>query len=191
MDNLCDSFKDSSAFKCEEIIFENDANFHNSFNLDNSNTHSTIIDSKRRSFSNLKHENICENVDGDVILENLIGMNVKLLGEINSLRVINVIDSQLNLDGICKGSIFIDKVKGGKFSIAGDQVRIHDTSDVDIFFYSKNGCILENCENLRIYPNRKAAKISNQFDNEDYWKCVHDFGFNSENSFKFIDLSDE
>lgn len=148
---------------------------------------------KRSKITNLKNQTIHETVEGDVLLEDLTESKIELSGEINSLRIRKSINCEISLIGICTtGSIYIENVKGGKLVIAGDQIRIHDTSNVDIFLFSKNSCILEDCEDLRFYPNRNAAKLFVAYNGDDnYWRCVQDFGFDSENSFKLIDLADE
>lgn len=174
----------------EQLVFESGENKQNSIQFKKIDTNSNF-EVKRFFISNLNNENICENVDGDVLLENLNESSIKLFGIINSLKIRNVVACKIELNGICNGSIYIEFVKGGKFLIAGDQIRIHDSSDVDIIIFSKNSCILENCENLRFYPNRTAAKSYGNYGDENFWQCVQDFGFNSENSFKLIDLIDE
>ena len=190
MNVLCQLFNKPEVVEHEQHVFESDENKHNSIQLTVIDTNSNF-EVKRCFISNLNNENICEIVEGDVLLENLTETSIKLFGTINSLKIRNVVGCQIELNGICNGSIYIECVKGGKFLIAGDQIRIHDSSDVDIIIFSKNSCILENCENLRFYPNRSAAKSFGNCKDENYWKCVQDFGFNSENSFKLIDLIDE
>lgn len=175
----------------EQLVFQSDENTKNSIRFQNIDDMNTNFEAKKRFITNLSKENICEIVEGDLLIENLTEASVKLSGKISSLKIRNVSDSQIELNGICDGSIYIESVKGGKLSIAGDQIRIHDSSDVDIILFSKNSCILENCENLRFYPNRFAAKSIGCDKDDNFWKCIQDFGFNSENSFKLIDLIDE
>lgn len=189
MDIICEQFNRHDVPGPEKLVFENIESEKNSIQFKNIEINSNF-EVKRFLFLNLNEKIICQNVEGDLLIENLTGTSLKLFGEINSLKIRNVIDSQIELNGICNGSIYIDCVKGGKLLISGDQIRIHDSSDVDIILFSKNSCILENCENLRVYPNRSAAKKFGNGD-ESYWKCVQDFGFNCENSFKLIDLIDE
>lgn len=156
------------------------------------NSNSLNFKEIRKSFTNIEDESFNATVEGDVLLENLTRTTIRLNGSINSLRIRNSIDSNISLSEICSGSIFIENVTGGELIIAGDQIRIHDTSNVDIFLYSKSSCILEECKDLRFYPNHTAAKLLGlNVEEEGYWKCVQDFGFNPESSFKLFDRIDE
>lgn len=126
-------------------------------------------------------------VKGDVLIENLINSTLKLIGKIDSLRIKNCSDVKIEVHDSCEGSVYIENVKRSKLIISGDQIRIHESCDSDIFLFAKNSCILEDCENLRFYPNLSAASKSNMIGSDGYWKCVQDFGFCSENSFTYID----
>jgi hypothetical protein len=190
MNLLCGFFNKNVVVEHEELIFESDENMESSTRFKNFVTNENF-EVKRRLIANLKNENISENVEGDLLIENLFKAAVNLSGEINSLKIRNVTESRIELNGICRGSVYIESFNGGSLLIAGDQIRIHDSSNVDIILYSKNSCILENCESLRFYPNKAAAKSLGNCENENYWRCVQDFGFNTENSFKLIDLDDE
>lgn len=187
---LCGLFDKKEKCENDQLIFQNDESAKNSIRFQNIDMN-TNLEVKKRFIMNLSKEHICEKVEGDLLIENLTETSVKLSGEISSLKIRNVSDSQIKLDGICNGSIYIESVKGGKLLIAGDQIRIHDSSNVDIILFSKNSCILENCENLRFYPNRSAAESIGYDKDDNFWKCIQDFGFNSENSFKLIDIVDE
>lgn len=190
MQKLSLSFNSHNSSSGGSIIFETGDCSKSSIQLKNSQD--LNVEENRKHFANIDNESICVNVEGDILLENLSGTTIKLIGSINSLRIKNTIDSNISLSDICSGSIFIENVKGGKLTIVGDQIRIHDTSDVDIFLFSKSSCILEECKDLRFYPNRSAAKLLGYSDEEEgYWKCVQDFGFNPESSFKLVDLSDD
>lgn len=187
MNLLCEFFNKLEIVEYEQLVFERNENKQNSILFKKIDANSNF-EAKRCVISNLNNENICENVEGDVLLENLTDTSIKLFGIINSLKIRNAFACQIKLHGICNGSIYIEFVKGGKILIAGDQIRIHDSSDVDIIIFSKNSCVLENCENLRFYPNRSAMKNYGNCSDESYWNRVQDFGFNSENSFKLIDI---
>lgn len=186
MQKLSHSLNSDSSETCDGFFLETGENSKSIIQL-KTNGHDLSIKDNRTSFANIENESLCVNVEGDILIENLTGTTLKLMGSINSLRIKNTIKSNIDLALICSGSIFIENVKGGKLTIAGDQIRIHDTSDVDIFLFSKSSCILEECRDLRFYPNRSAAKLFGYNDEEEgYWKCVQDFGFSPESSFKLV-----
>lgn len=142
---------------------------------------------RRTVISNLENKFVSYDLNGDILIENVKNSKVAITGNLVSLRINNVSESTIELDCICNGSIYIETVRNGKLTVAGDQIRIHECENVDIFLFTRNSCILEDCENLRFSPNKKAAKIAGIQD-ESYWKSVQDFGFNPEGSFSLVEI---
>lgn len=149
------------------------------------------IKDSRSIVSNLSDANIVMDITGDVLIEGLCNVTIVFNGDVNSLRIRNVIDSKIDFNGICSGPVYIEKVSHSTLSISGDQIRLHECMSSKFLLCSKSTCILEDCDNLRIGPNIPAANELKISDSDVYWKCIIDFGFDSENSFKYIDLIDE
>ena len=151
---------------------------------------SPIIDN-RIVISDLKYENFCDEIDeDDVLIDKIIKSKINLSGKINSLKIKNINESIIEIMGICNGTIYIENVNGGSLIIAGDQVRIHDCENVDIYLFAKSSCILENCSGLRFHPNKIAAGLNLENNDDDtYWTCIQDFGFNPEGSYTLSDAS--
>lgn len=146
-----------------------------------------IIDN-RLIISEIKSQNFFLKIDGDVLIENIFKSNIKLYGTIDSLRIKNINDSNIEIMCLCNGTIYIENVDGGSLIIAGDQVRIHECANVDIYLFTRSGCILENCTSLRFHRNRNAA-IQFGAKDDSYWNCIQDFGFNPKESFYLVDES--
>lgn len=155
---------------------------------------SSIIDN-RIVISELKSEDFFSEIDDDdVLIDNIIKSKINLSGKINSLRIRNTNESIIEIMSICNGTIYIENVNGGSLIIAGDQVRIHDCENVDIYLFAKSSCILENCSGLRFHRNKIAAALNlktkdnnNNYDDDTYWTCIQDFGFNPEGSYTLSD----
>ncbi len=140
----------------------------------------------REKIVNMRNETASINVEGDVLVENIQNSDLKLIGTLNSLRMKNIFDSRIIIQGTCTGTVYIERINSCKLKISGDQIRIHEASDSDVFLFAKNNCILEDCKQMRFYPNMTVIKETKVTDPENYWKCVQDFGFDSESSFKYI-----
>lgn len=125
-------------------------------------------------------------MNGDVLIDNVSDSVLLLSGNINSIRIKNVSNSKIEVRNICVGSIYIENVRNGTLKVAGDQIRIHDCVNVDLFIFTRSSCILEDCENLRFHPNKEAASLAGKVD-ESYWKSIQDFGFNPEGSFTLVE----
>lgn len=171
----------------EKVILSNDVCLKET-GIDLTNgTLSSDTKIERTVISNLNSIYSTYIVNGDVLIENVSTSIINLNGMIGVLRIKNIKDSQIILSGICESSVYIENVVGGKFVIAGDQIRIHNSSNIDIYLFTKSSCILEDCNNLRFHPNEAAAKLSCECLSDSYWKSVHDFGFDSEVSFSLIE----
>ena len=142
----------------------------------------------RVQISSLENVDEIHDLNGDALIENIYNSKLVISGNLNSLRIKNSLDSKIEAKSICAGSIYIENVRGGMLKIAGDQLRIHNCVNVDIYIFTKSSCILEDCEDLRIYANKDAANTALiGIGDGSYWKCVQDFGFNPEGSFTLIE----
>lgn len=195
-------FANFNNIKTEVISFtvsqpESDSKPLNYLNLENPKVSVSSIIDNRFVISELKSEVFCNEIDGkDVLIDNIVKSKINLHGKINSLRIRNIIESTIEIVGVCNGTIYIENVNGGSLTIAGDQVRIHDCVNVDIYLFAKSSCILENCSALRFHRNKIAAALNfetkdndeNNDNNDDtYWTCIQDFGFNPEGSYTLLD----
>lgn len=190
MNKLSLNFDSYDARDCENMLIAND-NQKEGYGIDLAmGALSSFVKIERTVISNLDNTKSDYSVNGDVLIENVNNSTINLNGKVGALRIKAVKNSQIIISGICNGSVYVEEVVGGKLVVAGDQIRIHCSSNVDIFLLTKSSCILEDCEDLRFHPNRLAAGLLDLLSTDSYWKSVHDFGFNSETSFELIDSNE-
>jgi hypothetical protein len=123
---------------------------------------------------------------GDVLLNEISNSSLKFKGFNGwSLKIKNVSNSKIIFDNLVfDNSVTIDNCHNCNIWICAHQIRIHDSSDCNLYVYTKCGGILEFCNNISIF-NWKMS-IEPNFSN--LWNQIKDFSLDSSsNKFKFIE----
>ena len=84
----------------------------------------------------------------EIILDSLTECTIYLEGAPSALRLINIRSCTI-FSGPVSGSVFIINCHQCKLHIVGQQLRIHDTTDCDIYQHVSSRTIIENCSSLR------------------------------------------
>ncbi|KAH9398272.1 hypothetical protein TYRP_018919 [Tyrophagus putrescentiae] len=84
----------------------------------------------------------------EVVLDSLTDCVISLQGAPSALRLINLRQCRI-FSGPVSGSVFISNCQRCQMQIAGHQLRIHDTTDCDIYQHVRSRSIVENCSKLR------------------------------------------
>jgi len=102
---------------------------------------------------------------------------------LNSLRIFNLKGCKV-YTGAVLGSIFIDDCVECTFSLASQQIRIHNCYKSDFYLYVRSNPIIENCNEIRFGPyNLNFPQIKIQFEEARFdlgknnWDKVEDFNW--------------
>ncbi|KAF7491430.1 Tubulin-specific chaperone C [Sarcoptes scabiei] len=87
----------------------------------------------------------------DIVLKNLCECHVQIHGIGSSLRLVNLKNTKI-FTGPIKSSIYIENCHHCNFQIVGQQVRIHDCSECDIYLYVTSRTIIEDSTKIRFGP---------------------------------------
>ena len=116
-----------------------------------------------------------------IVLDSLKNCVIYLKGAPSTLRLINIQDCKI-YSGPVSSSVFIYDCHYCQMNIAGQQLRIHNSTNCDIYQHVTSRTIIESCSKLRfgcfnwkydqLEDDFKKAKISIYVNN---WKQIDDF----------------
>lgn len=84
----------------------------------------------------------------EIVLESLVDCTIYLQGAPSALRLLNLEGCKI-FTGPVSGSVFLANCHNCQMNLIGQQLRIHDTSDCDIYQHVRSRSIIENCTRLR------------------------------------------
>lgn len=119
----------------------------------------------------------------DVTLRSLTNCVITLKGAPSTLHIKHLINCFV-FTGPVSTSIFIDDCSGCKFVIACQQLRLHTSTDIDIYLHVTSRAIMEDCTNIRVAPyNFRYDKLQEHFSdtnldiNTNNWTAIDDFNW--------------
>lgn len=102
-----------------------------------------------RNLSNVEKTLTNDQIDSqEVELDSLTNCTIYLKGAPSILRLVNIRESKI-FAGPVSSSIFIVNCHECRLQIVGQQMRIHDSTNCDIFQHITSRTIIENCSKLR------------------------------------------
>jgi len=114
------------------------------------------------------------------ILENSV---IEIYGAPNTLRVNNLLNCKV-FSGPITTSIFINKCENCTFNIACQQLRVHSTTNCDIYLHVSSRAIIEDSSKLRFsaynwsYNGIEEHFIASNLDpQQNNWKQIDDFNW--------------
>lgn len=117
----------------------------------------------------------------DLQIECLENCVIEIFGAPNALKINNLLNCKLFCGPIIT-SIFIANCQKSIFHIAGQQLRVHTSSDCDIYLHVSSRAIIEDSKRIRFAPyDWSYDNISNDFktsnldQNMNNWKQIDDF----------------
>lgn len=125
----------------------------------------------------------------DVTLNHLNRCKVKLYGSPSTLHINSLNDCYV-FCGPVSTSIFIENCKNCTFVIACQQLRLHNSKNINIYLHVTSRAIMEDCDNIYFAPyNLYYDTINDDFKKSgldmsvNNWKCIDDFNWlNAEKS---------
>ncbi|KAG0729040.1 Tubulin-specific chaperone C [Chionoecetes opilio] len=141
-----------------------------------------------RQFFGFKNETGCtltavpEELAGRQLnLQNLVDCTVVALGSSGAIQAANL-DHCTVLAGPAARSAFIKDCRKCTFVLAGQQMRIHNTHDSDLYIHVTGAAIIEGCRRVRVapynlaYPALDQHYITSDLDtNNNRWDQLDDF----------------
>lgn len=128
----------------------------------------------------LPHEVICKK---DVLLTNLVGCTVKLIGSPGTLHMASLHNCRIMCGPVAR-SVFIDDCADCTFLLACQQLRIHNTKHCDIYSHISSRTIIEDSTQVGFAPyNWKYENMEHHFKiagldiNINNWNLVDDFNW--------------
>lgn len=119
----------------------------------------------------------------DVTLRNLTKCTVALRGSPSTLHIKRLTDCVV-LTGPVSTSIFMDDCAGCKFVVACQQLRLHTSTDIDVYLHVTSRAIMEDCTDVRVAPySFKYDKLVEDFVsanldiNTNNWTGIDDFNW--------------
>ena len=91
------------------------------------------------------------NVNGDVLLKNLVGCEIRLLGVAGTVHVTNLESCKVLMSPV-KTSVFIDECRGCDFVVACQQLRTHKTRESRFYVHVTSKAIIEDCAEVEFAP---------------------------------------
>lgn len=139
------------------------------------------------NLSNQKNANLSikseEMYRRDVTLNNLEKCKVKLFGTPSTLHIDSLADCYI-FCGPVSTSIFIENCQNCTFVIACQQLRLHKSSNLNIYLFVTSRAIMEDCEKILFAPyNLLYHEIQDDFHKSglhisaNNWNCVDDFNW--------------
>lgn len=120
-------------------------------------------------------------------LQNLVECRVEALGNPGTLQAAGL-DRCTVLVGPASRSAFIKDCRNCTFVLAGQQMRIHNTHDSDLYIHVTGAAIIEGCQGVRVapynlaYPSLDQHFITIGLDcNTNRWDQLDDFDWLNEN----------
>lgn len=122
-------------------------------------------------------------LDKDVVLQNLTGCTVKLMGSPGTLHMSNMQGCTI-LSGPIVRSVLIENCKNCKFVLPCQQLRVHSSSQCDFYLHVTSRAIIEDTVSVRVAPyNWTYDEIDKQFSllgwdlTKNHWDSMDDFNW--------------
>lgn len=123
-----------------------------------------------------------DDVNGkDVQIRGLKNCTVELAGQPNVLHIKDLLNCRVMIGPVSR-SLLLHNCVGCTFSIACQQLRVHDTYKTDFYLHVTSKAIIEDCNGLRFapynytYDNLEADYKISELDREtNAWDAVDDF----------------
>ncbi|EFA02681.1 tubulin-specific chaperone C [Tribolium castaneum] len=148
--------------------------------------HKVAIVAKECGFANKTGETLTmknEIFKKDITVEKLENCTVKLFGSPSTLHL-NQLKNCRVFTGPVSTSIFAENCTNCTLVIACQQLRLHSSSDVDIYLHVTSRAIMEDCHDIFLAPyNWDYDNLESDFKNSgldrntNNWKCVDDFNW--------------
>ena len=132
----------------------------------------------------LDAENVNKN---DVLLSDLTRCTVKIYGTPNTLHMVSLIQCTI-LIGPVTTSVFVDDCRDCHFAFACQQLRLHTSTNCNIYLHVTSRAILEDCTEIKVAPYNwtyenqanhfKLAGLDPKINN---WDSIDDFNWLSTN----------
>ncbi|ELR25068.1 tubulin folding cofactor C, putative [Acanthamoeba castellanii str. Neff] len=118
----------------------------------------------------------------DFSLSNLTDCTVYICAPLRAIRMYNLKSCSVFV-GPVAGSALLYDCQGCSFSIASQQLRVHNTTDSDFYLLARSKPIIENCDRVRFAPyNFSYAQLEEQLEESldvptNFWNSVEDFNW--------------
>jgi len=151
-------------------------------------TRATADVGEEAGFKDLRDQTLCSTAPSqgddmaDFSLSNLTNCIIFMPHPLRALRAHNLKHCQV-FAGPVTGSALLYDCSGCSFSLAAQQLRIHDASDCDFYLLARSTPILENSTRVRFAPyNFVYPQLEEQLKEyldtpTNFWDCVQDFSW--------------
>ncbi|XP_060803636.1 tubulin-specific chaperone C isoform X1 [Amyelois transitella] len=138
------------------------------------------FDSKVNEILTLESDDLFQR---DVALRNLRNCTVGLKGVMGTLHITNL-DNCIILAGPVTSSVFVEKCNDCKIVVACQQLRMHTSSNCDVYLHVTSKGIVEDCTGIKTAPYNlyyddleKHFKMSSFDTNVNNWDRLDDFNW--------------
>lgn len=138
------------------------------------------FDSQENKFLLLENDELFQR---DVALRNLKNCTIGLKGVMGTLHLTNL-DNCVVLSGPVTSSVFVDKCTNCKIVTACQQLRMHTSTNCDIYLHVTSKGIVEDCSSIYMAPYNlyyqdleKHFNMSSLDRNSNHWDKLDDFNW--------------